>query len=104
MEKPASKREEGSRPDPGTVTLHPQGPGALGRPDPGAPGRGGKGRSGVNPHTHAVRNPVPASLQHPEVLLVIRRLRSVESGVFLSQWQTVTEIVAEFVANEGCLL
>ena len=92
------------RPDPRVDARHPRGSFALGGTDPSAAGRLGEGRSGVNPHTHTVRNPVPESLQHPEVLLVVRAPRICGAGGFLSLWQTVAEIVADvakFVANES---
>jgi hypothetical protein len=48
----------GSRPDPGVVTQHPQGPGALRRIDPGAPGRSGKGGPEVSPVARSVADGV----------------------------------------------
>ena len=79
------------RPDPRVDARHPRGSFALGGTDPSAAGRGGEGRSGVNPHTHTVRNPVPESLQHPEVLLVVRAPRICGAGGFLSLWQIVAD-------------
>ena len=47
-----------SRPDPGVVTRHPQGPGALRRIDTGAPGRDGKGGPEVSPVARSVADGV----------------------------------------------
>src|ERR1039458_9215645 len=56
--KAGEQARRGSRPDPGGVTRHPQGPGALRRIDTGAPGRGGKGGPEVSPVARSVADGV----------------------------------------------